>query len=414
MTSNSIVPRIAVFTHDTYGLGHVRRCLHIVRAVAQKRPDATLLFITGCPALHVFKDLPPNADFVKIPTVVKTGSEGLKPPHLGIPLDEVLSMRTRMTREALAVFDPDVLLVDNFPLGSRRELSPVLDELRERRTRVVLGLRDIVDAPHKVRADWTRDDIYRSLHEHYDRVLVYGVPSVFDVTEAYGLSPELARKVHYCGYVTDTQPPLRTAAEVRADVGIEGPFVLATVGGGGDGFPLVEAFLAALRSLPEVAAVVVTGPLMSQVQRAEAAALVDGRTGVVIRDFVPDLTSYMAAAELVVAMGGYNTTAEILALGKRAIIVPRTWRYGEQVNRQGAATEWEQLLRAQALEKAGLVELLLPEELSGDTLSGRIGEMLAHSPQQRQATIDLGGVATVVDQLLDVAGEVEGKADVAQ
>lgn len=410
----SAAPRIAVFTHDTYGLGHVRRCLHIVRAFAKRVPDATILFITGCPSLHVFADLPPNTDFVKIPTVVKTGGEGFKPPHLTIPLDEVSSMRSRMISEALAVFDPDVLLVDNFPLGSRRELSPVLDELRERRTRVVLGLRDIVDAPHKVRADWTRDDIYRSLHDHYDRVLVYGSASIFDVAEAYALPPELARKVHYCGYVTDTKPPLRTAAEVRADVGIEGPFVLATVGGGGDGFPLIEAFLAALRLLPEVAAVVVTGPLMSQLQQAETAALVEAGQDVVVRDFVPDLTSFMAAAELVVAMGGYNTTAEILALGKRAIIVPRTWRYGEHFDRQNAATEWEQILRAQALERAGLIELLPPEDLSGDTLAQRIGGMLASPRRGPQATIDLGGVEAVVDQLLDLVGEPKGEADVAR
>ena len=84
MTSNRLAPRIAVFTHDTFGLGHVRRSSHIVRALSQKAPDAAILLITGSPALHIFQDRPQNVDCIKIPTIATTGSGQALPPHLPI------------------------------------------------------------------------------------------------------------------------------------------------------------------------------------------------------------------------------------------------------------------------------------------------------------------------------------------
>ena len=34
--------RIAIYTHDTFGLGHVRRCTQITHALARAAPDATV------------------------------------------------------------------------------------------------------------------------------------------------------------------------------------------------------------------------------------------------------------------------------------------------------------------------------------------------------------------------------------
>src|ERR671922_308094 len=74
---------------------------------------------------------------------------------------------------------------------------------------------------------------------------------------------------------------------------------------------------------------------------------------IVIRDHIADLPSVMAAADLVVAMGGYNTSAEILAVGARAVIVPRGWRSGEHGNRGATGIDEEQLVRAEGLTRLG-------------------------------------------------------------
>jgi predicted glycosyltransferase len=393
--------RIALFTHDTFGLGHVRRSLHIVRALAAASPRSAVLFITGSPALKLLEDLPPNTDFIKIPTVAKTGSKGSQPPHLPIPTAETALLRERLIRESVLGFAPDVLVVDNFPLGSQRELLPTLIAARRRSVRTVLGLRDILDAPEKIGPEWERQGMHEILERYYDRVLVYGMREVFAVEEAYAFPPRLAARVRYCGYVTAPEP-LRSAEEVRAELGVSGPFLLATGGGGGDGYPLLHAVLGAMPHLQGVSAAIVTGPLMSAAHQSKLRAQADGQRGVVVKDYAADLTSYMAAADLVVSMCGYNIASEIVALRARAVVVPRTWRYGEHANRATAPEEWEQMLRAQALARLGFVELLEPEALNPEVLARRIREALERPRSAQAGAVDVRGLEAATRQIFEL------------
>jgi predicted glycosyltransferase len=403
-------PRIAIYTHDTYGLGHVRRCLHILRSVAERAPDAALLLLTGSPALGALGPLPATADCVKIPTLARTGAVVSRPPHLHLPLDQVTRLRRRLVRDAVLGFAPDVLLVDNFPLGSRRELRQLLGELEARATRTVLGLRDVVDLPTTVREHWARDGVYEVLERCYDRILVYGVREVLDVGTAYGLSAAVAEKVRYCGYVTSVAAATGRAASADVELGALGrPLVVASVGGGGDGAPLLENLLRALERLPRLSALVVTGPLMPPADRVRLAALAAGLPRVALREMVADLPTQMATADLVVAMAGYNTVAELLALGRPALLVPRTWRYGEHERGAVAELDAEQLLRAQALERAGLADLLHPRDLDPGTLAARIEAALARPRAIPSARFEMGGLERVTAEILELAGGNRGK-----
>jgi predicted glycosyltransferase len=398
-------PRIAIFTHDAYGLGHVRRCVHLVHGLAARAPQAPILFITGAPAVEMLRSLPPNADYVKIPTIVTSGVQGAMPPVLGIGLAELSLLRSRTIRELVRSFAPDVFLVDNFPLGSRLELLPTLKALRPLGTRIVLGLRDVADPPERVRADWARDGIYHVLERYYDRILIYGMREVLDAAEAYALPPAVAAKVRYCGYVTACDAPARAPEELRAEIGLPSPLLLATVGGGGDGFPLLSSVLEALPRVPQASALVVTGEFMPPAEREKLRALAAGRPRVVVRDYLPDLPAYMGAADLVIAMGGYNTAAEILASGCRALLVPRTWRPGEQAGRARSRMDGEQLVRAQLLSALGLAELLPPDQLGPEALAERIGAALERPRPVTNggARVNVQGIESVVDHLLALA-----------
>jgi predicted glycosyltransferase len=393
---------VALFTHDTFGLGHVRRCLHLIHEISRRHPDAPILLITGSPALHALRALPRHADYLKIPTVARTGPEENRPPHLPLSTREMTSVRKRIVRAALDSFRPDVFLVDNFPLGSRKELIPALERLRELGIPAVLGLRDIVDLPEVVRRGWMKDGIYEALERYYDRILVYGLPEILDAREVYGLPRPVAERVRFCGYVTASSRPRAALHEVRTEPDLKPPVVLGTVGGGGDGFPLLSAFVGAVRRLG-VSAVAVTGPLMPQSEREKIRELVDGARGIVVREFLQDLPSHMAAADLVVTMGGYNTTAELLALGRRAIVVPRNWRYGEHARGTTAGVEWEQVLRARALERLGIADVVEPDRLDADLLATRIAAALERSPDEARVPLDVGGATRAVDRLLELA-----------
>ena len=373
-------PRIAVFTHDTFGLGHVRRSTHLMRALSQRLPDSSLLLITGSPALHRMPPLPPNADFVKIPTIVRTGAEDRRPPHLRLPIHRITSLRKRITRSAILEFDPDVFVVDNFPLGSRRELLPILEELRERKTKTVLGLRDILDTPETVQENWTRDGTYGVLEDLYDHVLVYGVRRIFDLAKAYELSPKAAGKLTYCGYVTDHRPLATSRVALRRRLGVRKPFVLATGGGGGDAYPLLSNFVEAAKAIPKCSALVLTGPLMAAADRRELERRAARNPQIQFMDFVPDVREYIAAADAVVSMCGYNSASELLAQSARTLVVPRDWQYGQHVRRDNVIQEGEQVMRAEALSRRGLVRMLSPSELDPETLARELKELLKSPP----------------------------------
>jgi predicted glycosyltransferase len=396
-------PRIAIFTHDTYGLGHLRRCLHIVGALARRAPETAILLITGSRAVYMFDALPPNADFLKIPSLVTTGTPESRPPNLPIGTKQVTSIRKRLIRSALDSFKPDLLLVDNFPLGARKELVPTLKLLRELDVPAVLGLRDIVDDSEVIRRRWMKERIYEVLEHDYHRILVYGVPEVFDVARAYDLPRAVAEKIRYCGYVTAGSSNLLEPANVRAELQLESPFAVATVGGGGDGLPLRSTFVRAVKSLENLSAVVVTGPLMSAVDRGKIVALVGDDPCIIVKEFIADLRSLLAAADVVVAMGGYNTTAELLALRRRALVMPRNWKFGEHERGTEAGVEWEQLLRARALQRAGIAEVLDPDGLDSQALAKHLVDALACGPRFSGSMFDVDGVRRVADNLLELA-----------
>jgi predicted glycosyltransferase len=89
------------------------------------------------------------------------------------------------------------------------------------------------------------------------------------------------------------------------------------------------------------------------------------RLGVQIVAFDPDLTTAMAASEVVVSMAGYNTVCEALALGKRLVLVPRVWPRKEQ---------W---LRAQALAERSRAALVDPGQLTPRVLWNAVESVLA-------------------------------------
>ncbi len=158
---------------------------------------------------------------------------------------------------------------------------------------------------------------------------------------------------------------------------------------------------------------IVTGPLMSASERDQVKTEVGNRPKTVVLDYVPDLPRYMAAARVVVSMCGYNTAAELVGLGVRSIVVPRTWRYGEHLKRASARAEWEQLMRAQALSSLGLVDMLEPESLTPKRLADRITLALARPRSEPNTAMDMRGLELVTDHILTLARDREGSAGVA-
>ena len=67
MTTNPLrADRILIYSHDTYGLGHLRRCLMIAERLLRDRPQRSVLIATGSPRAVAFEFVP-GLDLLKLP-----------------------------------------------------------------------------------------------------------------------------------------------------------------------------------------------------------------------------------------------------------------------------------------------------------------------------------------------------------
>ena len=80
---------------------------------------------------------------------------------------------------------------------------------------------------------------------------------------------------------------------------------------------------------------------------------------------VNDSLSYISAADLVIAMAGYNTSVEILRMKKPAILIPR------------AGPSAEQRTRARLFADKHWVDMIDPDELTPDKLAQQISDHLS-------------------------------------
>lgn len=141
--------RIAPYSHDARGLGHMRRNLAIAQALSDG-PDRAVLLLAGAREAALFP-MPAGTDCVALPALGKDGGGGYCPRSLALSYAEVLALRSGMVRSALENFAPNGLIVDKLPLGVGDERKPALEELTERGdTQVVLGMREVLDEPSVV------------------------------------------------------------------------------------------------------------------------------------------------------------------------------------------------------------------------------------------------------------------------
>jgi predicted glycosyltransferase len=383
---------VIFYSHDSYGLGHLRRTLALARFLPESRPRRPQLIVTGSPLAHRFS-LPPGTDYIKLPSVLKRGVDRYEPRYLRVPFSSVRGVRTDILLSAARHVRPELMIVDNVPCGLKGELLPTLHYLKDQPCRLVLGLRDVIDESEWVRHAWQRDGCYELLDEIYDLILVYGRRDVYDVTAEYAFSPQAEAKTRFVGYL-GREPPARTAEQLRAAHRLESDrLVLVMAGGGGDGYQLLRAVVEALGlrgDRDRFDCVLLGGPLMPDKDRRRVLALAAGNHSLRYVDFVDDVSSYVAAADVIVSMGGYNSVCELLSAGKTAIVVPRT------------RPRREQLIRAQALAGRGLLRVLQPDLLTGERMLAEIDGLLERQDGDtvRMPLDGLGAAAAAIDELL--------------
>jgi predicted glycosyltransferase len=394
--------KLMVYSHDAFGLGNIRRMLTICESLLEQIEDLSILVLSGSPMLHSFR-LPPRLDYIKLPCINRGESGQLRAKYLGTSLEETLRMRSDLILSAATHFKPDVLLVDKKPYGIEGELTDTVKYLHAElpNTKLVLLLRDILDRAEVTISDWEKNDYYSVIAKYYDRVLVVGMPEIFDITKEYKFPAEVNRKVRFCGYM-HRKAGHRSIGEVRQELGVteSESLVLVTPGGGEDGYQLIETYLQGLALIPSetpLKTLIFTGPEMPVSQRLALVEQANQYPQVIIREFSDDLMSYVAAADTVVAMGGYNTICEILTTGRPAVIMPRI------------KPSHEQLIRATRMHQLGLFQAVHPEQLSPTKLMQSVLHQLQHDHLRPSLSLDLDAMSRIGKHMLDLTQQKQSK-----
>ena len=352
-----------MYSHDTYGLGHIRRTMAI--AAHLLGPRINILILTGSPIAGRFS-FPEQIDFVRIPGMIKKTNDEYLPLSIKINARHALDIRKNIITATAKTFQPQLFIVDKEPLGLRKEVLPTLKWLQRSRpgTRAILGLRDIMDDAATVKQDWREKGVYEILQNLYSEIWVYGNREFYNPIEEYDIAESISQKMYFTGYIPRKIPGPEAVRNIRKELGVkpDEKLVVVTTGGGGDGYVVMRTYVSMLESAAKpmpFKSVLITGPFMPKNKRRKIFKRAR-KQGVRGYHFYRQMEKIFAAADLVVCMGGYNTLCEILSQGTPSIVIPRE------------TPRKEQLIRAQAFKRHNLVDYIPWGELSSEILQQKI------------------------------------------
>ena len=366
--------RIAFYVQHLLGIGHLYRARRICDALV--RTGATVTMIAGGMPSRALEDVPFGV--IQLPPV-KSGDAGFSGlvDARGVPVDDAFKAGRRdRLLAAVSALQPHAVVTEAFPFGRRQmrfELTPLIEHLsalpQGRRPAILCSIRDLLQEGRK---PGRNAETVALLNQHYDAVLVHGDPAISRLSDTFPEADGITIPVHDTGLVAPPPIAERADAETAQQHGI-----VVTAGGGAVGAELLSAAAdaAAHDKLPGRSVALVTGP---QAPAGLAETLAERACGKAeIIPFMADLPRALSTCQLSISQAGYNTVADILVAGCRAVLVPFA---------EGGETE--QTRRADALERAGRAVALDAAGITANSLAQAAARAMQSSPAPLAARLD--------------------------
>lgn len=365
--------RILYYIHYHNSFGHFQIVLAQVQAIKEQNPDFDVLVVSGGTPLNSLS-FPSNVGFVQMPSLGPQTKDfsGLKSDSLSLSTDQIIKMRKEMLLSLVKNFRPNVIVTEFFPFGRLRlkgEILPMIQYAKKHLAgcKIISSMMDIYGRNVK-NSNKANRLVNSRLARYYDFVFIHGDPKVHRINQKF--TPAIKNKIIYTGYLlTKKKGHLISPQTLRRQYSkaVDRPLIVASAGGGMDGFHLIKNVVKAAKLLNSEKIkydfVVSTGSFISEKDHRTLLKLVETCRSVQLKKFTPNLFDLVEAADLSISMGGYNTCAEILSSPTNAIIVPRDF-------------EPEQKLRAQSLKGLDLVETIYPNDITPRVLASRITKTL--------------------------------------
>jgi predicted glycosyltransferase len=360
--------KILFYCQYHLGMGHLVRSVEIMRSLAS---DFQVCFVKGGTEVAGLT-LPETVEVVTLPTLLSENRQ-VKVADPTQDLETVKQQRTEKLLQVVDRFQPDCLMIEGYPFKKYQfefESIPLLERVKtfRRPVKVVCSLRDVVMAqPYDDRNEVIAKTCQR-LNQYFDLLLVHSDPQFHRLEESFPAITDIHCPIQYTGFVSQSllSETVWTEQDV-SDFSRNQPMILVSVGGGQLGHDLLESIIAASSTLthrlPQYHLQIFTGPFMPTEKFLTLQQAASGTANLTLRQFSPNLLAYMQEASLSISLGGYNTTMNILRTGVNAMILP-------------SSKDWEQSVRAEKLQKLGILRLLQPEDLQPEQLADRIVQAL--------------------------------------
>ena len=103
-------PRVLFYSHDTFGLGHLRRSRTIAAALTASDDQLSALIITGSTVAGRFT-FPERVDYVRLPGVTKRSDGSYISEKLDFDIEETTVIRAGLIKSMVKLFTPDIIVV---------------------------------------------------------------------------------------------------------------------------------------------------------------------------------------------------------------------------------------------------------------------------------------------------------------
>jgi predicted glycosyltransferase len=363
-----------VFFHVQHllGIGHLRRAAVLARALVAGGFDV-LLVSGGAPVEGLTLD---GVRFHQLAPLRAADASLRDLARLdGTPLDEAFQRRrTEALLGLLRAEAPDVVITEQFPFGRTRlrfELLPLLEAARTlpKRPLIACSVRDVV---RRAKPERVAETV--ALLDRFDAVLIHGDPALVPFERSFAGWVQIKKRAFYTGYVSERDLVQGMQSAEGKDE------VVVSVGGGAVGAPLLKAAIAAR---PKTALSDRTWRLLlGENLPAQDRAALSREEGIVVEPARADFTTLLRNATLSISQAGYNTTIETLCCADRAVLVPFA-----------TGRETEQADRGDALAGRGMVAVVQPGTLSGQSLADAVGRALAGPSLKTFPPCDVDGGA---------------------
>ncbi len=374
--------KVMFYCQHVLGMGHLIRSVALVRGLQTR---FQVCFLNGGEVVPGF-EFPRGIKVVNLPPIKSDADFKEIQAVNGESLAETRAKRTAILLDEYEQFQPDALIVELYPFGRRKfsfELLPLLARIRlaGKQTKVICSLRDIL--VQKPDSDKHEGRAVAVMNRYFDALLVHADSRFQRLEETFHKTEALQVETVYTGYVAQSTPVSTEAAEPEMDLAGGGvPLILASIGGGRVGCELLAATIEASDLLKEKfphRLLAFGGPYLPEAQFAQLQALAANKQHVTLRPYTAHFRAYMVRADLSISMAGYNTCMDVATTGARALMLPFTGGNND-----------EQTIRAEKLEKMGVVGVIGPDDLHPPRLAEKMAQRLRAEPAAM--TLDINGV----------------------